>query len=152
MQASFSGLLSGVALAGALSGLSWCHAAPSVQAAPAVPPAKVQSLDHLDVSAWQVGGVTSDERKLMQGQSAQYTVWLLTAVRQSGEYLSDVHVTVRDQQDRIVFDQLLDGPWLMMKLPDGDYDVVATYNGERLRRHLKLHKGRQQKVYLHFGA
>lgn len=130
-----------VSMAGFLTGMPWCHAAPRVDDAQAA-----------EGAGYRAGGVTRDERDQLQREAVSYSLWLLTAMKQTGEYLSDVHVTVRDGQQQIVFDQLLDGPWLLMKLPDGEYEVVATYAGQRLHRHVKIRQQRQQKMYLHFGA
>ncbi len=98
---------------------------------------------------WISGGVTSDERHQMQTKTADYTVWLVTAV-QGGEYLSDVHVSIRDEKNTLLFDQLLDGPWLMVQLQPGLYNVVATSNGQRISRQLRVTGGRPPRTHLHF--
>jgi hypothetical protein len=104
-----------------------------------------------DSPQWISGGVTGDERHVMQSKSSRYTLWLVTAVR-GGEYLSDVHVSIRDEKGVLVFDQLLDGPWLMVDLPQGLYNVVATSNGQRLSRQLKVTAGKPARTHLHFAG
>lgn len=44
----------------------------------------------------------------------------------SGGYLSQVGTRITDSQGRTVFEVLDCGPWLLLDLPAGRYDVVAT--------------------------
>lgn len=103
-----------------------------------------------DAAVWVSGGVTRDERDLMQKLAGDYSLWLITAEQQSGSYLSDVHISIRDQKGTLRFDQLLDGPWLFVQLPPGSYDLVGTISGQRLHRTVRLRGGKTERVYLHF--
>ena len=55
-------------------------------------------------SAYVSGGVSDDERIEMQKTREQYSLWVLTAARKSGAYLSDVHLLITDSAKKVVFD------------------------------------------------
>lgn len=44
---------------------------------------------------------------------------------QSGSYLSDVNVTVTNASGQEVVQTVTEGPWLILDLPDGNYQVRA---------------------------
>jgi hypothetical protein len=73
-----------------------------------------------------VGGVGSDERKMMQQLDADYNVKFVFADA-FGDYISDVAVLVDDLQGKSVARLVTNGPWLYVKLPAGGYRVQATH-------------------------
>jgi hypothetical protein len=73
-----------------------------------------------------VGGVGSDERKMMEHLSADYNVKFVFADT-FGEYMSDVDVRIEDSQGKSVAHLVTNGPWLYVKLPAGGYRVQATH-------------------------
>jgi hypothetical protein len=74
------------------------------------------------------GGVGSTERDTLNLEQAGYDLSILTAARGSGNYLADVHIRITDSQSRQVLDTDMDGPWLLVDLPAGRYQVEATRN------------------------
>ena len=52
----------------------------------------------------------------------------------NGEYLADVDVSVVDAANRVVLDTSSEGPWLLARLPAGNYQVNANYHGSVERR------------------
>jgi hypothetical protein len=73
-----------------------------------------------------VGGVGSDERKMMEQLDADYNVKFVFADT-FGEYLSDVTVLIDDLDGKSVAHLVTNGPWLYVKLPAGGYRVQATH-------------------------
>jgi len=110
----------------------------------------IQKLD--DGTPYLVGGVTKDERKELESLRSMFNMLVQTAALQSGSYLSDVNVTVIDSQGKTVFDQKLDGPWLMAKLPVGRYRVNASYETQTLHRDVKVLAQKMEPVYFHFNV
>ena len=47
-----------------------------------------------------------------------------------GHFLADVLTRIVDGNDLVVLDTACDGPWLMVDLPAGEYEVTATFAGE----------------------
>ena len=98
------------------------------------------------------GGVSDDERIEMQAQRDRYSLWVLTAARKSGAYLSNVHVVITDVHKKAVFDAPLDGPWLFVDLPLGRYTVQATYQGETQTRVTTIHPGDHHQAIFYFDT
>jgi hypothetical protein len=110
----------------------------------------IEKLD--DGTPYIVGGVTKDERKEIESLRRMFNMWVQTAASPSGSYLSDVKVTVTNAQGQTVFDQTLDGPWLMAKLPEGRYRINAVYESQTIRRDVKVLAEKMEPVYFHFNV
>lgn len=103
------------------------------------------------------GGIGLGEREALSARQDQYSFWLTTAARQSGAYLSGVRVEVRDfHSGAAVLNCVLDGPWLFLALPDGQYEIVATYreNGtlpaQTLKKSTTIRKQEHRRMMLYF--
>lgn len=83
------------------------------------------------------GGIGIDSIGRLESMASQFNVKLVFASK-SGEYLSDVKVTISDAAGKVVLDTLSDGPWLMTKLRPGQYQIVATYGGNVEKRALAV--------------
>jgi hypothetical protein len=73
-----------------------------------------------------VGGVGSDERKMMEQLDADYNVKFIFA-NSFGDYISDVEVRIDDLKGKTVARLVTNGPWLYVKLAAGGYRVRATH-------------------------
>lgn len=74
------------------------------------------------------GGVGESEQSSMQEKKGRYSLWLVTAAKGSGAYLSDVQVKVVDVRRKMtVLEHTMEGPWLFAALPPGRYTVEAIY-------------------------
>ena len=77
---------------------------------------------------WISGGVGTSEREEMLAPPRRHRLWLTTAARRSGAYLSGAQVRIVDLASRItVLAITMDGPWLLATLPDGRYEVQADW-------------------------
>ncbi len=70
------------------------------------------------------GGVTSQARA-----EAPRTGTRLEFFATSGAYLADVQVTVSDSDGDELVDTVTNGPWLILDLPAGTYNVSAEVEG-----------------------
>jgi hypothetical protein len=75
------------------------------------------------------GGVGTEERELMRKEAQRYDLDLGFADR-TGDYLSDVNLTITDKHGNQVVDTTTAGPWFYIELPDGKYDVRASYDNQ----------------------
>lgn len=98
--------------------LRWCRFVSSVLFALMAMPAVAQ--DHVVFN----GGVTSQARA-----EAPRTGTRLEFFATSGAYLSDVAVTVSDSDGNELVDTVTNGPWLILDLPAGTYNVSAGVEG-----------------------
>lgn len=103
--------------------------------------------------SWVTGGIGSDEAAIMQAQRLAHDLAILTAAKKSGAFLADAHVSVTDAAGKPVFDGDMDGPWLVMDLPPGQYTVEVTAAGQTQRRTTELRPphGRRE-LFFYFDA
>ncbi|MBL8306036.1 MAG: hypothetical protein JNM33_05030 [Rubrivivax sp.] len=81
--------------------------------------------------AYLSGGVTVSDRRTMRDERNDYSLWVATVARPSGAFLSDALLTfTRAGSKQPFFARTMDGPWLMMALPPGRYEVKAVLPGE----------------------
>lgn len=77
------------------------------------------------------GGVSVGEQVAMHSERAKYSLWVATVAKPSGAYLADIHLRIEDLKTKqVVLDQQMNGPWLMIALPPGRYDIVGTRAAE----------------------
>ena len=69
------------------------------------------------------GGASEEEREAMRLDAARYNLWLSFVERDTGNYVSDVKVSVVDNNGAPVVDAVTDGPWLLAQVPPGQYKV-----------------------------
>jgi hypothetical protein len=99
------------------------------------------------------GGIGKDEADALKQQSADYALTLEFASARSAEgdaspgaYLADVKVDIRDAQGRQMLNTTAEGPLLLVRLPPGDYTVVADWNGARKEHRVDLPEGARRHV------
>jgi len=99
---------------------------------------------------WVSGGVGIEEVRALEARRADYSLWLVTAVKRSGAYLADVRIKITDADRRAVFEGVLDGPWLYVDLMPGRYTVEASFNGETQKTPTTIHSGDHRQVAFYF--
>jgi hypothetical protein len=72
---------------------------------------------------WLTGGVTIEERDAMRGVAPDYNLRVVVAVQRTGEYRSDVPISVEDGNGNPVLAVVTDGPWLFARVAPGRYRV-----------------------------
>ncbi len=84
-----------------------------------------------------VGGVGIEQREAMKALYDQYSLKLEVAEK-SGAYVADVHVMITDTGGREYLHIRQQGPILLIDLPDGQYNIEATYRGMVQKRKLQI--------------
>jgi hypothetical protein len=98
------------------------------------------------------GGISHEELRVLHARREAYSLWVITAASKSGSYLSDVLLTIRDGKRKVVFNRRLDGPWLMIDLPLGRYEVEAALDGQAQQRTTTIHRGDHHQVFFYFDT
>jgi len=100
-------------------------------AAAALPPIRHQG----DVQ-YLSGGVGSDESESIKQAASQFPLALefVQKATPHDEYLANVAVSVIDHRGRNVLEATSDGPFLLARLPSGEYTVKADYDGRTLEK------------------
>jgi hypothetical protein len=125
------------------------------------------SLGLLGVSAWAQdvlqpqsqngvnfvsGGVGEGSEDAIQNVGKQYDLHLLFAIQGSGQYLSDVNVTIKDAQGNALVMTVSDGPFFLAKLPPGKYRVSAESNGKSQTKSVDLSGGGKADLSFYWPA
>ena len=124
------GLLGSVAAAAVLA-----TAAFAVQAQDSKMPMVKQAPDG---ASYVNGGIADDEQKQMKGMAAEWPLRVTSALASGGNYVSEVHLVVKAKDGKTMLDLKDAGPMTFVKLPAGDYKVMAEYMGQSESRDVSL--------------
>jgi hypothetical protein len=74
------------------------------------------------------GGISVEDRATMRAERSEYSLWVATVAKPSGAYLAGARLRVVDLKSKTaVLEREMDGPWLMVSLPPGQYQVEAQF-------------------------
>ena len=79
------------------------------------------------------GGVGTASLDRLSSLARDFNLKLVFALK-SGDYVSDVKVTIADAAGKQLLDTTSEGPWFLAKLPSGNYQVAATFAGTAEKR------------------
>jgi hypothetical protein len=74
------------------------------------------------------GGVGESGRDEINAVQDQYSLKMVFAYT-NGDFLAEVKVVITDAAGATLLSTVADGPWLLVKLPAGSYQVAATVDG-----------------------
>lgn len=83
------------------------------------------------------GGVGDESIVRLNSLAAKFNLKLVFALK-SGAYASDVRVVIGDGKGQTLLDTTSDGPWFLVNLPAGKYDVAASFAGKTEKRRITL--------------
>jgi hypothetical protein len=96
------------------------------------------------------GGVGIEEVATLSDEKHRYALAILTAAEGSGEFLADVRIRIRDEQSKLVLDTVMDGPWLLVDLPAGRYQIEATQNARVQKKFVTFRTGDHRQSVFYF--
>ncbi|NUT62137.1 hypothetical protein [Herbaspirillum sp. C9C3] len=79
--------------------------------------------------AYMNGGIGAGEQAKLREAAKDYNLRLLFSEAKDGAYVSNVKLDITDHHDKSVFHLPSAGPMTNLKLPAGQYQVTAIYNG-----------------------
>jgi hypothetical protein len=83
------------------------------------------------------GGVGTDSIDRLNSLAGDFNLKLVFALK-SGSYVSDVGVVIADAAGKTLLNTTSDGPWLLTRLPAGNYQIVATFAGHAEKRQVTV--------------
>ncbi|RPI44794.1 MAG: carboxypeptidase regulatory-like domain-containing protein [Betaproteobacteria bacterium] len=112
----------------------------------ALPPEQVQgSVSYLS------GGIGLDESNAIKQAASQYSLELefVRKATPKAEYLSNIKVTIKDNAGKTVLETMSNGPFLLAKLPAGQFTVTAERGGEAKQRMVNIKaKGHERVMFV----
>jgi hypothetical protein len=86
------------------------------------------------------GGIGSDQSSAIKTVMHRYPLVLefVGTTNSGNDYLADVPVTISDSRGKDLLSTKSDGPFMLVSLPRGRYDVTARYHGKTERREVSV--------------
>jgi hypothetical protein len=111
---------------------------------PPVPQAALPAQANQGGVPYVSGGIGSDESAALKAQFPKYALALTFASVQNGHnvFLASVPVQIRDASGATMLDVTTEGPYLLVDVPPGKYEVIATNGGKEQRASLQVTAGR----------
>lgn len=87
-------------------------------------------------TAYVTGGISEDQSQAFKTAERQWplAISLLQRAAHTNEYTASALVKITDAHGRTVLDAQADGPFMLVRLPPGTYQVSANLNGHVLKR------------------
>jgi hypothetical protein len=86
------------------------------------------------------GGAGTEAIDRLRSMERDFNLKLVFAL-DTGAYLADVDVTIIDASSNVLLKTLSEGPWLLAKVPAGNYQVSATKGGQAETRKVAVGSG-----------
>ncbi len=109
--------------------------------------------------AFLSGGITVADRVAMHAKRGDFSLWIATVAKGSGAYLADAQLHVVNLKDKtVVLDRIADGPWFMLALPAGRYEISATFRADgapgpqTITRRVDIPRQGQRQAILRFDS
>ena len=83
------------------------------------------------------GGVGHGERDILKKAACKYNLKVIMAAK-SGDYLVDVKVIIKDTGGKLLLETLPNGPWLFVKLSEGAYKIIASFEGREQTKSINV--------------
>ena len=83
------------------------------------------------------GGVGDESIDRLNMMVSEFNLKLVFAMK-SGEYVSGVNVMINDTKGKTILDTTSEGPWLLTRLPAGNYQIVASFAGKAEMRQVAV--------------
>ena len=83
------------------------------------------------------GGIGEESRAQLKAREHEFNLKLMFTLTE-GNYLADVRVAVRDAGGQVVVEHVAEGPFLLARLPPGNYTVAATYGAWPQTRSIRV--------------
>lgn len=102
--------------------------------------AALPPMEHQDGVQYLTGGVGKDQSDSIKQAVSKFPLALefVQKAKPHDEYLANVDVRVIDHRGHEVLATRTDGPFLLVKVPSGEYTVKATYEGHTLKKRVQV--------------
>jgi len=97
--------------------------------------------------AYACSGTSEEERA--QAEAKPHSLRLVYA-QPGGSYLGDVTTRIADSGGQVLVETTCEGPWLVVDLPGGSYEVTATYRGEEKTQRVTVEEGTTREEVITF--
>lgn len=100
--------------------------------------------------AYVSGGICTGGVDQMKSMAKQFQLEIVLVEKSEAyekeNYIADVKVQIKDAKEKLILDVVTDGPFLLVNLPNGRYEIMAEYNEVVKTRKVKIDKNKHEKV------
>ncbi|QKM65194.1 hypothetical protein DCO17_08075 [Polynucleobacter tropicus] len=110
--------------------------------------AQIPDTQHSEGIAFISGGVGDGESEAILAEAKQWPVLLELSQLENGRgvWIFGVQIKLINEQQKVIFNAQADGPYMLINLTPGDYQILATYQGVEQKRALAVKAGSSQKL------
>lgn len=94
--------------------------------------------------AYTSGGVDIDDKARLEQEAPNYNLKVVMTLN-TGHFLSDANVQIKDAKGELLLDTVSDGPLFYAKLEPGTYTVEATIRNQPLTKKVTIAKSKDGK-------
>lgn len=96
------------------------------------------------------GGIGSEEVEAMEAFKKQFNLYFLFSEGKVGRVIDDVNISITDSKNQTVFTVEHAAPRLLLNLPSGKYQAIASYLGSEQRYRFTHDAKKHQRVILNW--
>ena len=97
------------------------------------------------------GGIGKDSIDRLNSLASDFNLKLVFALK-SGNYVNGVKVSIADAAGKTLLDTTSEGPWLLTRLPAGNYQIVATFAGNAEKRTIAIGVEKLRTIDFRWGS
>ncbi len=101
---------------------------------------------------FSTGGIGEEERLKMQNARTTSNLHLSFALKKSGEYLTDVKVSIFDKDGNKILQSDSSGPLLYAMLSPGIYKISAQYRSQVFSKTINIKSSSSKELHFYWDA
>lgn len=110
--------------------------------------AQIPETQHSEGIAYISGGVGEDEALAIVAESKQWPLMLELSQLENGRgvWIFGAQIKILNDQKKVIFDAVSEGPYILINLEAGAYFIEASYQGVVQRQSAAVKTGQNQKL------
>ena len=110
--------------------------------------AQIPDTQHSEGIAYISGGVGDGESEAILAEAKQWPVLLELSQLENGRgvWIFGAQIKLVNKQQKVIFNAQADGPYMLINITPGDYQILASYQGVEQKRTLTVKANSSQKL------
>lgn len=102
--------------------------------------------------AYISGGIGEDEAKAMKAESKNWPLLIEFSEYSISQdlWVAQVYLKILDSKGKTILETTVDGPMFLGRLPPGNYELFATYEGETKSTKIQIVNGKSLRVSMNW--
>ena len=96
------------------------------------------------------GGIGNDQQETIKAIRDSYNLQITFAARQTGEFISNVHLIIESAAGFRFVEEKDMGPIFLARLANGTYNVIASYDGLTQSKIIVVDKSRIRELFFYW--